>query len=178
MTITFYYDAAPMTRDDVFGRLQVSPKEKLHDARRAHLAVPVGTVDADQLSHAVDLVQAENRPGELVGILGQYRDRGENLEVLYIASDSDDYQSDSLFIGLRQVLTGLLRSLRRFLRSPFVSRALVQQVRDYNRPDFHPDDRDTGELVSRWREELFGKAAGGAASAPWSPTPRTCSRPT
>ena len=38
--------------------------------------------------HAVDLVQAENRPGELVGILGQYRDRGENLEVLYIASDN------------------------------------------------------------------------------------------
>jgi hypothetical protein len=38
--------------------------------------------------HAVDLVQAENRPGELVGILSAYRDRGENLEVLYIASDN------------------------------------------------------------------------------------------
>ncbi len=36
--------------------------------------------------HAVDLVQAENRPGELVNILGEYRDRGENIEVLYIAS--------------------------------------------------------------------------------------------
>lgn len=36
--------------------------------------------------HAVDLIPAENRPGELVTILGEYRDRGENLEVLYIAS--------------------------------------------------------------------------------------------
>lgn len=38
--------------------------------------------------HAVDLIQAHNRPGELVNILGEYRDRGENLEVLYIASDN------------------------------------------------------------------------------------------
>ena len=38
--------------------------------------------------HTVDLIQAENRPGELVSILGGYRDRGENLEVLYIASDN------------------------------------------------------------------------------------------
>lgn len=38
--------------------------------------------------HTVDLVQAQNRPGELVGILSAYRDRGENLEVLYIASDN------------------------------------------------------------------------------------------
>ena len=29
---------------------------------------------------------------------------------------------------------------------------------DYNRPDFHPDDRDTTELVERWRAELFGDA--------------------
>lgn len=36
--------------------------------------------------HAVDLIQAENRPGELVAILSEYGDRGENIEVLYIAS--------------------------------------------------------------------------------------------
>jgi hypothetical protein len=30
-------------------------------------------------------------------------------------------------------------------------------LRDYNRSDFHPDDRDTGELVVRWRAELFGE---------------------
>ena len=38
--------------------------------------------------HAVDLIPAENKPGELVKLLGTYRDRGENLEVLYIASDN------------------------------------------------------------------------------------------
>jgi predicted metal-dependent hydrolase len=50
----------------------------------------------------------------------------------------------------------LRRSWRRFRRSPIVSRALWEQLRDYNRPDFHPDDRDTTALVTRWREELFG----------------------
>ena len=36
-------------------------------------------------------------------------------------------------------------------------RELWRQLRDYNRPDFHPDDRDTSELVERWRTELFGE---------------------
>ena len=35
--------------------------------------------------------------------------------------------------------------------------AIWAQLRDYNRPDFHPDDRDTTELVERWRAELFGE---------------------
>ncbi len=50
----------------------------------------------------------------------------------------------------------LVRSLRRFWNSPFMSRELWNQLKDYNRPDFHPDDRDTTELVERWRAELFG----------------------
>ncbi len=50
----------------------------------------------------------------------------------------------------------LRRSWRTFRRSPIVSRALWDQLRDYNRPDFHPDDSNTDELVARWREELFG----------------------
>jgi hypothetical protein len=33
------------------------------------------------------------------------------------------------------------------------------RLRDYNRPDFHPDDHDATALVERWRAELFG--AGG-----------------
>jgi predicted metal-dependent hydrolase len=37
-----------------------------------------------------------------------------------------------------------------------VSREVWRQLKDYNRPDFHPDDRDTSELVTRWRAELFG----------------------
>ena len=50
----------------------------------------------------------------------------------------------------------LWRSLGRVWRSPFVSRELWRNLRDYNRPDFHPDDRDTTALVERWRDELFG----------------------
>lgn len=49
-----------------------------------------------------------------------------------------------------------LRSLWRALKSPVISRKLWRQLRDYNRPDFHPHDRDTTALVERWREELFG----------------------
>ena len=52
----------------------------------------------------------------------------------------------------------LRRSWRNFRRSPLVSRALWQQLCDYDRPDFHPDDRDTDDLVETWRERLFGEA--------------------
>ena len=52
----------------------------------------------------------------------------------------------------------LVASLRRFARSPLVSRDLWRRLREYNRPGFHPDDRDTAALVDRWRDELFGDA--------------------
>jgi predicted metal-dependent hydrolase len=51
----------------------------------------------------------------------------------------------------------LWRSWRNFRKSPLVSRALWNQLKDYDRPDFHPDDRDTTELVAAWREALFGQ---------------------
>jgi predicted metal-dependent hydrolase len=51
----------------------------------------------------------------------------------------------------------LRRSWRNFRQSPIMRRALWNQLRDYNRPDFHPDDRDTAELVGHWRNELFGE---------------------
>jgi hypothetical protein len=50
----------------------------------------------------------------------------------------------------------LRASWRRFRRSPFMRPAVWRQLRDFNRPDFHPDDRDTAGLVERWRDELFG----------------------
>ena len=50
----------------------------------------------------------------------------------------------------------LVASWKRFYRSPFMSPKLWHQLRDYNRPDFHPDDSDTEALVERWKEELFG----------------------
>ncbi len=50
----------------------------------------------------------------------------------------------------------LRRSLKRLRRSPFARKEVWRRLRDYNRPDFHPDDRDTTELVAYWREEFFG----------------------
>ena len=43
----------------------------------------------------------------------------------------------------------LRRSWRTFRRSPLVQRDLWDQLRDYNRPDFHPDDRDASALIER-----------------------------
>jgi predicted metal-dependent hydrolase len=51
----------------------------------------------------------------------------------------------------------LRRSWRKFRGSPIMKRELWDQLRDYNRRDFHPDDSDTTELVERWRNELFGE---------------------
>jgi predicted metal-dependent hydrolase len=35
-------------------------------------------------------------------------------------------------------------------------REVWEQLKDYDRPDFHPNDRDTDDLVASWREQLFG----------------------
>ncbi len=50
----------------------------------------------------------------------------------------------------------LRRSWGRLRRSPILRREVWDQLRDYNRAGFHPDDRDTASLVTQWREELFG----------------------
>jgi uncharacterized protein len=50
----------------------------------------------------------------------------------------------------------LRRSWRRLKTSPIVDPKLWAQLKDYNRPDFHPDDSDTTALVETWRAELFG----------------------
>jgi predicted metal-dependent hydrolase len=64
----------------------------------------------------------------------------------------------------------LAASWRRFRASPLSSREVWLQLKDYDRRDFHPDDRDTTELVETWRRILFGedgtlndKLAGSAA---------------
>jgi len=51
----------------------------------------------------------------------------------------------------------LRRSWRKVRRSPLLSKEVWDQLRDYDRRDFHPDDRNTTDLVIRWREELFGE---------------------
>lgn len=58
----------------------------------------------------------------------------------------------------RRDLPAVRRSWRRLRRSPYLSRQTWRRLKEYERPGFHPDDRDTTELVERWRQELFGEA--------------------
>jgi len=70
--------------------------------------------------------------------------------------------------------SNLVRSLRLLRTSPVLQRSVWERLRDYVRPDFHPDDHDTTQLVERWRDELFGDggtlndklAAAGTAATP------------
>ena len=50
----------------------------------------------------------------------------------------------------------LVRSIRRVSKAPLFRRALWRELRDYNRPDFHPDDHETDALLEQWRTDLFG----------------------
>jgi predicted metal-dependent hydrolase len=53
---------------------------------------------------------------------------------------------------------GRLRaSWKRFKRSPLISKDIWDQLCEYDRRDFHPDDRDTDALVELWNDELFGE---------------------
>jgi predicted metal-dependent hydrolase len=36
-------------------------------------------------------------------------------------------------------------------------REVWEQLKEYERPGFHPNDRDDTELIERWRVELFGE---------------------
>ena len=52
---------------------------------------------------------------------------------------------------------GVLRaSWRRFRKSSLTSKSMWDQLRDYDRQGFHPNDNDTTELEAYWREQLFG----------------------
>lgn len=50
----------------------------------------------------------------------------------------------------------LRRSIKRVRQSPLLTREVWNQLKDYDRPDFHPDDRDTRVMEAEWRERLFG----------------------
>jgi len=50
----------------------------------------------------------------------------------------------------------LFPSLWRLRRSPWLQPAVFRQIKDYNRPGFHPDDHDTTALVQEWKVRLFG----------------------
>jgi predicted metal-dependent hydrolase len=51
----------------------------------------------------------------------------------------------------------LRRSLQGIGGSKLASRQLWDQLREYDRPGFHPNDRDTNALVEHWRAALFGE---------------------
>jgi predicted metal-dependent hydrolase len=77
-----------------------------------------------------------------VGFIG-----GMTLQsILSLLRDRDTYRGSNL-----------KDSLRRLRTSPFLKREVWRTLRDYNRPDFHPDDFDNSELTEFWREELFGE---------------------
>lgn len=50
----------------------------------------------------------------------------------------------------------VLRGCWRLRRSPFGSSRVLRQLAQYHRRGFHPNDRDTTELVATWRDRLFG----------------------
>jgi predicted metal-dependent hydrolase len=51
----------------------------------------------------------------------------------------------------------LARSFARLPRSPFVSLRALRILAQYHRPGFHPNDRDTRQLIADWRQALFGR---------------------
>jgi predicted metal-dependent hydrolase len=50
----------------------------------------------------------------------------------------------------------LARSLAKIPSSPFVSLRAARMLAQYHRPGFHPNDRDTRQLIAQWRHALFG----------------------
>jgi uncharacterized protein len=69
------------------------------------------------------------------------------MGVISIAKDRDAW---------RHPVT-LARSLARLPQSPFVSLRAVRILAQYHRPGFHPNDRDTKQLIAEWRQALFGR---------------------
>ena len=51
----------------------------------------------------------------------------------------------------------LLANLRSIRHSPWLTKEIRHKIRDYNRPDFHPNDHDNAALTAEWREKLFGE---------------------
>jgi predicted metal-dependent hydrolase len=70
----------------------------------------------------------------------------------------------SIWTGISLALDGdarrhparVLRSAWRLRRSPFTRPEPVRQLFQYTRRGFHPNDRDTRELITAWRSKLFG----------------------
>jgi len=51
----------------------------------------------------------------------------------------------------------LARSLARLPRQPFLSMRAARMLAQYHQRGFHPNDRDTTQLIAEWRQTLFGE---------------------
>ena len=51
----------------------------------------------------------------------------------------------------------VLRSLLRLPSQPFMSMRALKILSEYHKPGFHPNDRDTTQLIAEWRQALFGR---------------------
>lgn len=56
----------------------------------------------------------------------------------------------------RQHPLKVAKSVWRLRRSPFTTSEAVHQLFEYHRRGFHPNDRDTAELIATWRKRFFG----------------------
>ena len=71
---------------------------------------------------------------------------GMTIQVLIsLLGDRDTYRRGNL-----------RRSWGNLKKSPLMRREIWDQLCEYDQRDFHPDDRDTTQLVETWRRELFG----------------------
>jgi predicted metal-dependent hydrolase len=48
------------------------------------------------------------------------------------------------------------RDLRAIRRSRLFSKRTWRELKEFERPDFHPSERDTAAMLEEWRERLFG----------------------
>jgi predicted metal-dependent hydrolase len=93
-------------------------------------------------------------------VVGNYRIRVRVMNVVtvaFIAAVIFETFLSLLCDPATRDLKRLRRSLGALRSSPFLHAGVWRHLRDYNRPDFHPDDRDTTELVEQWRTTLFGE---------------------
>lgn len=49
-------------------------------------------------------------------------------------------------------------SLKRFRKNPLFQKDTWDAIKDFERPDFHPDQRNTDAMLDEWSERLFGPA--------------------
>ena len=59
--------------------------------------------------------------------------------------------------GVRRHPIKFAKSFAKLPRSPFVSLRALRILAQYHRPGFHPNDRDTTQLIAEWRQALFGR---------------------